>query len=178
MKTQIPTTLAVILSLGASSSLTLAQTSEPRLALATSHAVASTSSYDAAAARARIAHADELSLSGHLTAARREYAAVAELQRSHNVLSAEAMWKLAELYHSERSAQRTAATLHELAMDAERFGDPELQAKALLEATILYNNARMSEKSISCAKRLDLLMASPHISDELRAAVGSRIRRT
>jgi hypothetical protein len=36
----------------------------------------------------------------------------------------------------------------------------------------------MSEKSIACAKRLELLMASPHISDELRAAVGSRIRRT
>ncbi|CAN5207819.1 hypothetical protein BH24GEM2_BH24GEM2_15220 [soil metagenome] len=178
MKAPARTTLAVLLSLGVSSNLALAQTSAPRLALAASYAAAPLSTYDPAVVRARLAHADELSMEGRLSAARREFAAVAEMQRSHNVLPAEAMWKLAELYHSQGSAHRTAATLHELAMDAERFGDPELQAKALLEATILYNNARMSEKSIACAKRLELLMASPHISDELRAAVGSRIRRT
>ena len=177
MNTPIRTTLAVILSLGASSSLALAQTSAPRLAMATSQAATSASAYDAAAVRARIARADELSLSGHISAARREYSTVAELQRSHNVLPAEAMWKLAELHHSEGSTRRTAAVLHELAMDAEQFGDPQLQAKALLEATVLYNKARMNDKAIECAKRLDLLMASPHVSNELRSEVQNRLRR-
>jgi hypothetical protein len=148
MKTPIRTTLAVVLSLSASSSLALAQTSVPRL-----------------------------SLEGRVSAARREYNAIAELQRSNNVLPSEAMWKLAELYNSEKDDRRTATILHELAMDAERFGDPQLQARALLEATILYNKANMKEKAIGCASRLDLLMASPFVSDELRAEVKNRIRR-
>jgi hypothetical protein len=177
MKTPIRTTLAVVLSLSASSSLALAQTSVPRLALASVSTATPANSYDPAAVRARIAHADELSLEGRVSAARREYNAIAELQRSNNVLPSEAMWKLAELYNSEKDDRRTATILHELAMDAERFGDPQLQARALLEATILYNKANMKEKAIGCASRLDLLMASPFVSDELRAEVKNRIRR-
>lgn len=177
MKTVARITLVAALGLAASGTTVLAQASAPMVLAVAIHAGASETSYDPAAVRTRIAHADKLSMEGNLSAARREYTAVAELQRSNNVLPAEAMWKLAELYHSQKSAKRAAAVLDALAVDAERLGDPKLQAKSLLEAAILYKNARMPEKAVACATRLNLLMASPHISDEFRQEVQKRIVR-
>jgi hypothetical protein len=176
MKTVARITLAA-LTIAASGTPMLAQGSAPMVLASATTTGPAVKTYDPAAMRARIAHADELWMEGNLSAARREFTAVAELQRSHNVLPAEAMWKLAELYHSDKSPKRAAAVLDALAADAEQFGDPKLQAKALLEAAVLYENARMPAQAVTCAKRLDLLMASPHITDEFRQEVQRRIVR-
>ncbi len=176
MKTVARITLAA-LAIATSGTPMLAQGSAPMVLAAATRDGTAEKIYDPAAVRARIAHADKLSMAGNLSAARREYAAVAELQRSNNVLPAEAMWKLAELYHSQKSPKRAAVVLDALAADAELFGDPQLQARSLLEAGVLYRNGRMSAQAAACIDRLDLLMASPHISDEFRKEVQKRIVR-
>ena len=185
MNTALRTTLTLALGISASSSAILAQTSAAPLKLAAvspatavTVAVASERSYDPAAVRTRLDRAQELVQQGRITAASREYIRVAEMQRAHNVLPSEAMWKLADLYNTyERSPERTANVLVALAADAQRFGDPQLEAKALLEATILYSKAYMPEKAHECVDRLEVLMTSSLVSDEVRREAQSRIVR-
>ena len=186
MKTVSRTALALALGIAASGTPLLAQASAPAVlahasapaARAAAISEISENAYDAAAARARITRGDELLLRGKITAASREYTAAAKMQRAHNVLPTEAMWKLAELHHGlGQSPERTADVLAALALDAERLGDPQVQAKALLEATILYKKAALPEKAHACADRLEQLVASPHLTDKFRQEVQTRIIR-
>ena len=177
MKIITCTTVALALGIAASGTPVLAQASAPMVLAAVITPGTPARAYDPAAVRTRIAHADQWSIEGNLSAARREYTTVAELQRSNDVLPSDAMWKLAELYHSQKSLKRAASVLDALAADAERFGDPEVRARALLEGAILYKSAGMSAQAVACANRLDLLLASPHLSDEFRQEVARRIIR-
>ena len=184
MHTALRTTLTLALGISASSSAILAQTHAPpaRLAAVSStavtDAVASKGSYDPVAVSARLDRARELVRQGRIPAASREYIAVAKMQRAQNVLPTEAMWELAELHNTyERIPERTANVLVALAADAERLGDPQIEAKALLEATILYNKAFLPVKANECADRLDVLLNSPRVSDEFRQEAKSRIIR-
>lgn len=168
-------TLAVALGTAASGTSLLAQASAPMMLASATAVGTSATSYDPAMVQVRLARADEWALKGRSSAARREYSAIAAMQRASHVLPEEAMWKLASEYHADRSWDQAASVLKELADDAERFGNPQVQAKALLEATILYSYARMPQDARACATRLDLLLASPHVSDEFRQAVQRRI---
>ena len=82
-------------------------------------------------------------------------------ERSRNVLPAEALWRLADLYISSQSWKEAASVLNELARDAERFGNAQIQVQALLEASLLYSKAGMHQEVNACARRLDELMGSP-----------------
>lgn len=176
MKTIARITLAVALGTAASGTPLLSQAATPMvLASAISTAGASETSYDPAAVQVRFDRADELSLRGRFAAARREYRAIVAMQRSHNVLPVEALWRLANDYNAEGSWEQAAAMMHDLADDAERFGNPQVQAQALLEATILYSKARMPQEARVCVKRMEPLLASPHITDEFRQQVQRRI---
>lgn len=179
MKTIARITLAATLGIAASGTPIFAQASAPVLRIASVAPITAPAptTYDAAAVQARLQKAGDLLLEGHVSAARREYADIIELQRSHNVLPTEAMWQLAGLYNTEGSWKRTAAVLNELAEDAERYGNPQVQAEALLEATVLYDKARMPQEALACAKRLDSLMGSPFVTEELRQEVQRRIIR-
>lgn len=107
-----------------------------------------------------------------------QYIAVARVQRSQDVLQTEAMWKLAQLHHSGgQCPERTAHLLFAFARDAQRFAEPEIEAKALLEATLLYKKAYIPEKAFACADRLEVLIASPSLSDDLREEIERRIVR-
>ena len=177
--TPIRTAVAVALGIAAFGTPLLAQASAPtRLAAAIHVAPSGKASDPITAASTRLVRADELVQRGRIPAASREYIKVAKMQRSQNVLPSEALWKLADLYNTyERSPERTANVLVALAADAQRFGDPQIEAKALLEATILYNMVGMRHEAHACADRLEQLMASPHISAEFRQEAQSRIIR-
>ena len=186
MKTPIHTpartALAVALGIAASGTPLLAQASAPvRLAaVAATHAAPAEKSSDpiTTAASTRLARADGLVQRGRIAQASREYIRVAKMQRAQNVLPSEALWKLAELHNTyEQSPERTANVLVALAADAQGFGDPQIEAKALLEATILYNKAALPGKANECADRLDVLLTSPLVSDEVRREAQSRIIR-
>ena len=171
--------LAVALGIAASGTPLLAQASAPvKLAAAIHVAPSGKASDPIAAASTRLARADELVQRGRIAQASREYIKVAKMQRAQNVLPSEALWKLADLYNTyEQSPERTANVLVALAADAERLGDPQIEAKALLEATILYNKVGMPQKAHDCASRLDALLTSPRVSDELRQEAQQRIVR-
>ena len=178
MKTTFCTSLALALSLSATGPALLAQTSAAPVRLASVVAApGGDSAYDPAFAKQQLDKADALFLKGNISAAQRAYKAVADMQLANNVLPGEAMWKLAELYQSEGQSRRTAVTLDKLASEAERFGDPKLQARSLLEAAILYQKAGMTENSLACAERLQPLMASPFVSADFRAEVQRRLIR-
>ena len=179
INTSIRTALAVALGIAASGTPLLAQASAPvKLAAAIHVALSGKASDPIAAASTRLARADELVQRGRIAQASREYIRVAKMQRAQNVLPSEALWKLAELHNTyERIPERTANVLVVLAADAQRFGDPQTEAKALLEATVLYNMVGMRHEAHACADRLEHLMASPHISDEFRQEAKSRIIR-
>ena len=179
--TRTRTALAVALGIAASGTPLLAQASTPvRLAAAgAAYAAPAANTTDpSTAASTRLARAEELVKRGRIAQASREYIKVAKMQRAQNVLPSEALWKLAELHNTYgQSPERTANVLASLAADAERLGEPAVEAKALLEATILYNEADMPEKARDCASRLDALLTSPGVSDEVRREAQSRIVR-
>lgn len=180
MNQVIHSTLALALSLGASSAVLDAQgTSLPlRLAVATTPSRATgDGTYDPAVAKQRITHAQELFQRGRVSSARRELERVIALQRANGVFASDAMWKLAELHQSENDPRRTARVLDQLATEAERFGDPQLQARSLLEATILFQKARMNDEALTCANRLKPLLGSRFVSPEFRAEVDRRLVR-
>ena len=177
MKTIARVTLTA-LTLAASGTPLLAQSPAPTVLAAAVHASPFNAPGAPSTATTRIAHADDLVLRGKISAASREYIAVAKMQLAQNVLPTEALWKLAELHHSHgQSPERTARVLTLLAIEAERLGDPQVQAKALLEAAILYNMASLPGKANECANRLEQLVESPRITDEFRQEVQRRIVR-
>ena len=179
INTPIRTAVAVALGIAAFGTPLLAQASAPTtLAAAFNVAPSGKVSDPITAASTRFARADELVQRGRIPAASREYIAIAKMQRAQNVLPSEAMWKLADLYNTyERSPERTADVLVALAADAQRFGDPQTEAKALLEATVLYSKASMPVKANECADRLDVILTSPLVTDEVRREAQSRIVR-
>jgi hypothetical protein len=138
------------------------------------------STYDAARVQARMDGAHALAVAGRFGEALREYRAIADMQKRAGVLPADALWQAAILEHGRGGRHRlhAATMLDELAEQAAIYGDPALQARALIEAAILYQSKRRSERARSCMDRLEPLLRSPHVSAELRADIESRIRRT
>ena len=126
---------------------------------------------------ARLANAREMMEQGRYGEARREYAAIAKQQKVEGTLAGEALWRLGSLYYADRNFRRAALTFDRLAQDAEIYGDPVLQARALLEAAVLYQKMGMGEKVMPRVERLDLLLASPYMSAEVRDGITRRISR-
>jgi hypothetical protein len=58
-----------------------------------------------------------------------------------------------------------------------RYGRPEWQARALLEAGLIYQNHGRSDLSLPRAKALKVLIGSPAIPASVRAEISERIAR-
>lgn len=125
---------------------------------------------------ARLRVAGELADIGDYKGARREYDRVAALQRARGELPGRALWLSAQMSYSRHQHQRAAVTLEALAKEAQRYGDPVLQARALIEAAVLYQHAGMGKESLACLKQLKPLLSSPYLSAQARAAIEERIR--
>ncbi len=172
--------LAAMTILAASGQALSAQstTSQQSVAVATAKNLPSTLSAVSDVARARLDKADQLSEQGKFSAAAREYAAVARLQQAEHVIPGEALWKLAGIHHGRKQYLRAAGVVRELAMIAERYGDPTLQAQALLESAILYQRGRQPELARASIERLEPLLHSPSIPEEVRNSLQNRIIRS
>lgn len=178
MSALIPNTLAVLVGIGISSGAVLAQSTSSYSSVALAVPAATESvrpAYNESDVRMRLDKAHQLCEEGQWTAARREYASVAKLQRANNVLADEALWNLANLYHGNRQIRRAAETLDELAEAAQRHGNPVVQAKALIESAILYQSLQMPEMASARIERLQPLLDSPFLSDEVRKSIEKRI---
>jgi tetratricopeptide (TPR) repeat protein len=135
----------------------------------------STDPSDPAVAQMHLERARALSLLGHFDEAHAEYEQAARLQRANNILPAEALWGIAEIYYGQGRDLQAATVLAELAREAELRGDPVVQVKALMEAAVLYQSQARSEEAARLALRLQPLRNSPYLSDDLRAQIDSRL---
>lgn len=178
MSALIPNTLAVLVGIGLSSGAVLAQSTSSYSSVALSVPAVSEAArggYDASEVRMRLDRAHELSEQGRWKEARREFASVAKFQRTHQVLADEALWHLANLYHGDRQIRRAAETMDDLADAAQLHGNPVVQAKALIESAILYQSLNMPEQASARIERLQPLLDSPFLSDEVRSSIQKRI---
>jgi tetratricopeptide (TPR) repeat protein len=126
-------------------------------------------------AELRLERARALLLLGEFEEARSEFVAAAKLQRASGVLPTEALWGIAEIHHGRAQDAQAAGVLVELAHEAELRGNPVVQAKALLEAIVLYEVLDQHQEAIRLAARLEPLRSSPYLSDELRIEIDTRV---
>jgi tetratricopeptide (TPR) repeat protein len=130
---------------------------------------------DTAALAARVDEALRTFREGRLQQARRELEVLARAQEEAGMLPGAALWQLAEAYSATGDRLRAAATLDRLARAAELHGDPVLQARALFESTIYYQQAGVRDRAHERYTRLLPLLRSPYMPAEVRQSLRARI---
>ena len=106
--------------------------------------------------------------------ARREYISAAKKLEAAGAMPCEALWQAAEMYHAEGNMRGAARTLDLVAEKAAAFGHPSMQAKALLEAAILYEQSGAAWQASTRLTRLDAVLTSPHVPDSVRSEIAKR----
>jgi hypothetical protein len=106
--------------------------------------------------------------------ARREYMAAAKQLESSGMMPCEALWQAAEMYYAEGNVRAAAGTLDLVAAKAAAFGHPTMQAKALLEAAILYEQSGAASQAVTRLTRLDAVLTSPFVPDSVRSQIAAR----
>lgn len=109
--------------------------------------------------------------------AERAYSEAVRVIENQGRLADDALWKVAAMQFAQRDHAAAARSLDRLAAGAERFGRPEIQARALLEAAILHHRAGNNDRSLRSVERLLPLRSSPHLPEQLRREIATRIRR-
>lgn len=119
--------------------------------------------------------ADELAFTGHFSAARTRYLSVIASLDSASMFPGEALWALATMEYGRSRELQAAEALDQLADAAVRYGQPEWQARALLEAGLIYQNHGRPDLSVPRARALKLLLTSPAIRPSVRAQIAERV---
>ncbi len=171
-------TFVLLTSLLVSGQALVAQSASPfTLGALEVSATADVKPYNATEVREQLDRAHQLRVESRFSQARRAYNDIIKLQQSHNILPGEAMWGLAELYYSRKDLRNAAATLDQLADEAQQYGDPVLQARALVEAAIFYQQLGDQEKALTRFERLKPLLSSPFLPEATRTKIEARISR-
>ena len=172
--------LALFTLLGVAPALA-SQQSSPEGAVSYASLVSTTTSVrtaDPVVIRSRMEQGNELLASGRFEAAAREFTAAAQMHREQRTSAAEALWKLAETHHYRGHSLRAAALFDQAAEEAGKYGDPVLQAQALLEAAIGYHRSGRNDLALVQMNRLDPLLDSPFLPEAVRSAIENRIIRS
>ena len=119
--------------------------------------------------------ADGLAFTGKFNKARTMYLAVIAVMDSSAIFPGEVLWSLASMEFGRSRELSAAAILDRLADASVRYGRPEWQARALLEAGLLYQNHGRTDLSVDRARRLKPLLSSPAISASERAQMAERV---
>ncbi|MFA6169118.1 MAG: hypothetical protein WC700_21000 [Gemmatimonadaceae bacterium] len=114
---------------------------------------------------------------GDLNGARIVYRTIIAYEDSVGVFPGESIWTLATLEFGRGRELRAAELLDRVAESAVRYGRPDWQARALLEAGLLYQQHGRTDLSVVRYSTLLPLLESPAISAEDRAALKARIVR-
>jgi hypothetical protein len=85
------------------------------------------------------------------------------------------MWRVAGIQYALGERVGAAMALVAVAREAERYGEPALQARALFEAAVHYAAAEKYSLSVARMKRLEPLLGSPHVSSDFRGQVERRL---
>lgn len=114
---------------------------------------------------------DELGAAGKWGSARRYYKLAAELARKNDQLPSAAMRRIANSYYYQNRFQSAGKTLERLAKESAAYGDLRCQAWALADAAWI---AWVAGDKIDMERRLvrlDRLLTSPYLPDDIRAEV-------
>ena len=118
--------------------------------------------------------ADSLRARMRFADARQLYLAAAQRQDAEQTKPCRALWQVAETYFAEGNFKKAASTLDVVAAKAASYGDPEVQARALLESAIIYEKMGSKDQASTRLNRLDAVLTSPFISADFRAAITAR----
>jgi hypothetical protein len=114
---------------------------------------------------------------GDIHGARTVYRAIVAYEDSVGVFPGESIWALATLEFGRGRELRAAEWLDVVAEAAVRYGRPEWQARALLEAGLLYQQHGRADLALARYTKLLPLLDSPAISESERASMKGRIVR-
>ena len=119
--------------------------------------------------------AERLLARGDVSGARTIYRTMIAYEDSVGVFPGESLWALATIEFGRGHELGAAEVLDEVAVAAVRYGRPDWQARALLEAGLLYQAHGRTDMSNARYLALKPLLASPAISDSLRAQLTARV---
>lgn len=125
--------------------------------------------------REHMSRGESLRAQGRLGESLREFRTAAKMQRRNGENASLAFWQIAEIHNSRGKRLATAAAMDEVARDAERFGDPELQVQALFEAGVILAAAGQPERALQRLNRVTPLLSSPHVGEPVRRRIESRM---
>lgn len=122
---------------------------------------------DSAKAATRLVWARELMVRGDFNGARRELGRAVRDARASGSYAGPALWEMANIEHLN-APLRAAEILDQAAIEAETYGDPVAQARALLAAAVLYQQADRPGEARARVDRLRPMLRSPYLPEELR----------
>lgn len=123
------------------------------------------------------ARADGHAQSGQFAEARQAYREASALQVRVREMPDVALWQIAAAHYAEDQPERAAETLDELATTAAERAEPELRARALLEAAFLYRSAGRVQRPREIARELKVMAGGDALSAGLREEIARRIGR-
>lgn len=125
--------------------------------------------------RAELQRASEATYSGNAKKARAIYRKLIEEQRRAGEYAKLPLWDLALHYYYENDTRNAALTLDELAREANRFGDPSMELRALFESTSMWAKRKEVQDGADRVARINDLLKSPVIADAEKQAFRARM---
>jgi len=113
-------------------------------------------------------------MEGRTREALRELNSAARAQASAGTSAAKTLWEIAEIQYSDGRFAASARTLDRVAREAEKFGDPVMQARALFEAAVQYSTLGQTADAVLRMERLEPLLESPFIDSDLKSQMSAR----
>lgn len=125
--------------------------------------------------RAELQRASEATYQGNVKKARAIYRKLIEEQRRAGEYAKLPLWDLALHYYYGDDTRNAALTLDELAKEANRFGDPATELRALFESTSMLAKRKELRDGADRVARINDLLKSPVIADAEKQVFRARM---
>lgn len=120
---------------------------------------------DSVRLQSELKRASQATYSGRAKEARAIYRKLIVAQREAGEYAKLPLWNLALHYFYEDDTRNAALTLDELAREANRFGDPTMELRALFESTTLWAKRKELTNGADRIERIKDLLKSPVIAE-------------
>ncbi len=125
---------------------------------------------------AHISKAKSAMVSGDLSTARQQYRIAEVLGRDNGCLPVDAAQGLAQLFFSQARGNEAAAVLQNLANDAAKAGDYDLEARTLIHVAWLYVDSGERSSAKASVRRLYELARDNRVSSKTRLLLNQTLR--
>ena len=148
-----------------------------RIAASPTYASAPSAKRDSAAAKAQelSARADQRWHTYDLAGAKRDFQSAVEILRARQLYAGPTLVSLAHVTFATESPVRAAKVLVEAAEEAASYGDLALQASALFEASLLFEQAGDHGQAQRLLESTRRLLNSPYLPVEVKSSIERRI---